>query len=447
MAEYFVHHTGDNSTGASWATAFTSVDSADTAVAFASGDILNIGHDHVCPVVHAASLTITGPSSGLPAIFRSVTTGSDPVTYQKGTGTQIDTTEAATYDITFDGSFALYGMFVKAGRIIYAGNDHDEGFYCKDCTFAPGVNSWIQIDQLNGNTIKRFVNLIVDLSQDGTTNRAATVFQRNGAANCHFDGLTFINPEYRTGNVFQGGANAGGGLRVSGADFSGFTNATACELFYSMGETEVTNSKTAATFTLVLNLDVYSAARVVATNVGPADSPTYLQVFDYHGTINSSTSIYRSGGATIEGIANSWLVTTTANCNEYAPFHSPWIYGVIGSTGTLNFDLHITNDVGDLLDSEAWLEVERLATAGSPLWTLASDQRATITTTPVAQDDDTTSVWNGPGPTYAFKQRLRVTAAVGETGQFRARLVTGVASIASSRNYYADPVVVVSVAS
>ena len=167
MAEYFVHHTGDNSTGASWATAFTSVDSADTAVAFASGDILNIGHDHVCPVVHAAALTISGPGSGLPVIFRSVTTGSDPVTYQKGTGTQIDTTEAATYDVTFSGSFALYGIFVKSGRNIFTTPDTDESFYATDCTFAPGATGTIATNNINGGKIQ-LRNLVVDLTQDGS---------------------------------------------------------------------------------------------------------------------------------------------------------------------------------------------------------------------------------------------------------------------------------------
>ena len=73
------------------------------------------------------------------------------------------------------------------------------------------------------------------------------------------------------------------------------------------------------------------------------------------------------------------------------------------------------------------------------MWTLASDQRATITTTAVAQTDDTTSTWVGSGPAYTYKQKLSTTVTIGEVGQIRARVVTGVASIASSRNFYIDP--------
>lgn len=443
MAEYFVHHTGDNSTGASWATAFTSVDSADTAVAFASGDILNIGHDHVCPVVHAASLTITGPSSGLPVIFRSVTTGSDPVTYQKGTGTQIDTSEAATYDVVLDGSFALYGILIQSGRDIRPAADTNETFYCSDCTLAPGAAGTLNIGSDVAAGLRILKNTVVDLTQDGSTNRATGVFSWNSAGTIVIDGMSFINAGFRTGFVFGGAAGEGTRI-INGVDLSGFTNASPCEIFLGQWTTAtITNCKTASTFTL------YNAAvarvpghTLLATNVGPTDDPTSLRYVDYFGDIVSSTSIYRSGGATIEGIANSWLVTTTANCNEYAPFHSPWMPSRVATAGTKNFDVFISNDTADFTDAQVWIELERLATAGSPLWTLASDQRATITTTPVDQDDDTTSTWVGSGPAFTFKQRLRITAAV-EPGQYRVRVVTGVASIASSRNFYVDPDVTV----
>jgi hypothetical protein len=188
---------------------------------------------------------------------------------------------------------------------------------------------------------------------------------------------------------------------------------------------------------------ITSGTNILATNVGNTDAPTSLRNHTYFGTITSSILIYRSSGATIEGIANSWLVTTTANCNEYAPFHSPWIYGLVSSTGSKTFDTYITNDTGDFTNAQVWLEVEYLATSDSPVWTLASDQRATITTTAADQDDDTTSTWVGSGPAYTYKQRLRVTATVGETGQFRARVVTGIASIASTRYFHIDPLVTV----
>ena len=444
MTVYFVDDGGDDSDGLTWAKAYTSINALDTAVALASGDIVYFGHDHNCQAVNGASLTITGPASGLPVIFISATQGSDPPAYQKGTGTQIDTTEAATYDITFDGSFAFYGLLVKSGRDIFCYSDADEYLFSKNCTFAPGVNGIIYLSN-NSSSASAHEALIVDLTQDGSSNRANAVFEVVGSTTNAFSGLTFVNAGFRTGTVFASGTNVHGNIRVSGADFSGFTNAAPCELLNSgMGIVYLSNCKTAATFTLVNTNAVRPFTDILSTNVGSTDDPASLRYHDYFGDIVSSTSIYRSGGATIEGIANSWLVTTTANCNEYAPFHSPWIAGYNSSTGSRTFTLYISNDTGDFDNSQAWLEIEFMATSGSPLYTLASDQRATITTTPVVQDDDTASVWNGAGPTFAFKQKLIVTATVGEAGQFRARVVTVVASIASSRNFMVDPAVFVS---
>jgi hypothetical protein len=130
--------------------------------------------------------------------------------------------------------------------------------------------------------------------------------------------------------------------------------------------------------------------------------------------------------------------------SEGSSFNTKWIYGYIGSTGSKTFDLYITNDTADFTDAEVWLEVEYLGTADGAKWDRATDQRATITTTAAAQADDTTSTWNGTGPSFTYKQKLSVTATVAEEGQFRARVCVGVASIASSRYFYIDPKVTVS---
>ena len=442
MTDYFVDDGGDGSDGLTWAKAYTSINALDTAVAFASGDRVFFGHDHNCQAVNSANLTIQGSTAGLPVIFISATQGSDPPTYQKGTGTQIDTTEGA-FEVLFNGGCALYGLKVNSGGYFNIGSSTNTTFYAQDCTVALGANHAILLGGFAAS-LKAFKNLIVDLTQDGTTNRSGAVFTRTVASRTEISGLTFVNAAFRTGVVFSG-LQGNFTTHIDGADFSGFTNATLCELHETAGGTTImSNCKTAATFAIDTLGSRSPAQLVLASNVGPTDDPSALTYHAYFGSIVSSTSIYRSGGATIEGIAHSWLVTTTANCNEYAPFHSPWIAGYNSSTGSRTFTVFISNDTSDFNNSQVWLEVEFMGTSGSPLYTLASDQRATITTTAAAQDDDTTSVWNGAGPAYTYKQKLAVTATVGEAGQFRARVVTGVASIASSRNFYISPAVFVS---
>jgi hypothetical protein len=237
----------------------------------------------------------------------------------------------------------------------------------------------------------------------------------------------------------------------------------------------------------------------------------------------STNAVYRTSGGTVEGAATAWLITTTASCSEGSPFYTPWIYGTVTSTGSKTFTAHITNDTADFTDAMVWLELEYLKDADEAIWTLATDWRnsdgagndGTITTTPVAQTDDTTSEWNeisgsgtysqtgttmtvtdtahgliagnaivldctsGDGndgtytivtvptadsftvtsstsetvsgdctwqmaPLYTYKQILAVTATVGETGQYRARVAVGVANIAASRYFYIDPKIIVS---
>jgi hypothetical protein len=143
-------------------------------------------------------------------------------------------------------------------------------------------------------------------------------------------------------------------------------------------------------------------------------------------------------------------VTTPATIPvEGKPFYTPWVYGEISGTGSKTFDLYITNDTADFTDAEVWIEVEYLGTVDEAQSNLATDWRHYptgsnyITTTAAAQTDDTSSTWNGTGPSFTYKQKLSVTATVNETGQFRARVACAVANVASSRYFYVDPKVTV----
>jgi hypothetical protein len=424
-----------------WAKAATSLSQLDDAKSLASGDIVYIGHDHVCQYVHAANRTITGPTSGLPCVIISATQGSNPPTYQASTTNQIDTSEGA-YNITFDGCFSLYGVRIKSGQQIIAGPDSNETCLFVNCTFAPGANNYVGFGGFGGQN--RAINCTYDLTADGTTVRTGHFIGDGGQGSlCEIIGGTVTNPGYRTGVlVFCSQPNK---FELSGFDFSGFNNGTTPAIASSsnVGKLVFANCLTAATW-----LPVQSSARnsleVLFHNCGSADAATGLLHYTRNGDASSSAAIYRAGGASVEGEATAWLITTQSGCNTYEPYKSPYIYGLVSSTGSKTFDLYITNDTADFDDSQVWLEVEYLGTADEAQWSLASDQRADITTTAATQTDDTSSTWNGSGPAFTYKQKLSVTATVNETGQYRARVCVGVASIASSRYFYVDPKVTVS---
>jgi len=429
--------------GKSWGAAYTSVSALDDVFSFASGDIVYIGHDHVCQYAHTANRTITGPTLGLPTIFISATTGSSPPAYQASTTDQIDTSEGA-YSLTFDGSFALYGCSIKSGTGFAFSSDGDEVFATVDLNLKPSANGSIQIGSID-NSRCVFRNTNVDLTLDGTTARTATVLSISTGSLISFNGLTFVNAAYRTGVVFGLNTTTNPKLEAIGADFSGFTNATTCEITSTAsGSMTYRNCKTAATWTPVSSGANASMGSQTFINCGNGDSPTYLYNKSYLGETLSSTSIYRSSGAQVEGTATSWLITTTSTCSLDAPYYLPDIYGYIGSTGSKTFSLYITNDTADFNDNEVWLEIDYLGTSSSGKWSSANDYMADRLATPAAQTDDTTSTWNGSGPSYTYKQKLSVTATVNTVGMFRARVCVGVASITSTRKFYIDPLVTVS---
>ena len=183
--------------------------------------------------------------------------------------------------------------------------------------------------------------------------------------------------------------------------------------------------------------------RVIGHNIGPAYAPTYYLEKTLLGELISSSSIYRTNGASFGGVNTSWLVVTSADCSEGGEFTSPWMVGSIDAAGSKTWSCYITNDSGDFTNAEVWLEILYLPTSGEPQIAIGSSHR-TITATPTAVTDDTTSTWNGTGPSFTYKQVLSVTATVGQAGQYRARVCVGKASIASSAYFYIDPLVTVS---
>jgi hypothetical protein len=516
MPIYFVDDGGSSTAPFdTWAKAATSLSALDDDVALAAGDTIYIGHNSIDQYEHAAHRTITGATSGIPISIISATQGSDPPTYAVGTANQIDTTEGA-YDFTLSGGFCLYGVQIAVGRrASLSGGGNYSMCHHRKCKIILPANEHILLS--NTGTLCILEDITVDLSADGTTNRSGGVFPNNGTSSLFFRNLSFINAGYRTGDIFLPHGSSGN-WTISGCDFSGFTNGTACELV-NVGNigaiVTMSNCLTAATWTPATSGSPNVPGRLTISNTGPADAPTYLYINDRFGILVSSSAIYRTGGATIEGDATSWLIVTTANSSEHVPFYTPWIYGTISSTGSKTFTCFITNDTSDFTDAQVWLEIEYLKDADEAIWTLATDQRATITTTPVAQTDDTTSEWveisgsgtysqtgttmtvtdtahglivgnaivldctSGDGndgtytivtvptadtftvtsstsetvsgnctwqmaPLYTYKQSLAVTATVGETGQYRARVAVGVASIAASRYFYVDPKITVS---
>lgn len=441
MASYFVDDGGSATAPYdTWAKAAVSLQALDAAVAFASGDIIYIGHDSVGTDAGAA-LTITGPASGAPVIIISSThVSGSAVAYQQSVTDQVKAT-GATSDIALDGSFACYGVRFAMGRNFIWQNDANETGYANECTFALGADGGI-VNQTAGTALAEMVRCIFDLTADGSSSRTNAVFQlTSGAASFRFNGGSFVNPGFRTGSIFTSTVAR---VKAVGLNMDGFPSATewVAAASSNAGILEFIGCKKTSGASVLDAGTRVPALRVSALNCGNTDDPSAIEEYGYTGEVVSTRTIYRQNGASPEGVGSSWLVVTSAACTEGSPFYTPWM--VVPSTaGVRTFSVAITNDTIALKDSEAWIDVRYMASSGSNLLTATSDRRV-ITDSAVDQTTDAVSSWTGTGPAFTYLQTLSKQVTVAEPGQVMVRVGFGKASILAASNLYVDPLVSIS---
>lgn len=176
-------------------------------------------------------------------------------------------------------------------------------------------------------------------------------------------------------------------------------------------------------------------------NCDSADTNYRIHVKDYAGTLDSETTIVRTGGATDGTTPVSWKITTAANAKETpTPFITPPISvwnETTGSAKTITVEI-VHDSVTALDDDEVWVEVTYLGTAGFPLGAVVTDQRADILATPAAQTSSS-ETWNTTGLANPNKQKLSVSITPQEKGFITARVFVG----KPSYTLYVDPEITV----
>lgn len=175
-------------------------------------------------------------------------------------------------------------------------------------------------------------------------------------------------------------------------------------------------------------------------NADSADTNYRFYRFRYSGEIFHETTVVRTGGATDGTTPVSRKMTTSANAALLGPLESDWISywnEITGSSVTITIEV-ITDNV-TLKDSEAYIEVEYLGTAGFPLGNYANDRVADVLAAAVNQDSSTVA-WTTTGLATPVKQKLSVTITPQEKGLFRARVCLAKAST----TMYFDPLILAS---
>ena len=363
------------------------------------GNVIYVGADSVSS--GDGTSAFTGPTTGGPVYIISATVGT--TTYAKSSSNQISVSSTSG---VWTGNFAFFGIQITGTDHITfttpATDTGGEGYiYTEDCTFKPGSNRRMTFSS-GGNgkqTWQKHIRPTFSAANDSGAQSSVFVYSSYEMLEVH--DATFVDSgSHRTGLVIDGSSTARiGPQKWSGADFStlsgisGIVNMTGCQ-----GQVELNNCKTAASPTWYTG-GTYAGGSLLVINSGSADSPALLYYNDFKGTISSDTTNYRNSGATIQSVNVSWKMVSGSHCYPQAPLHTPWIYGVISSTGSKTFTTYITQDggAGDLNDNDVWLEVEYLGTASGAKTDLGSD-RCSISgfySAAAAQTDDATSTWAG----------------------------------------------------
>lgn len=440
MAAYYVYSAAAGANdGSSWANAFQNISGA-FAVA-TSTDTIYVADDHAQS--NAANVTLTSPGSAtrpsLVVCVRRSGGSVPPVAADLRTTATVTTTGSTS--ITFAGYAVYYGIQFYAGTGAVS-----TGFV------------------FGSSTVTRFNSCL--LSAPGTTGSATKINNNATTACCLLentvvsfgaatDGITVVGEWIwrNTASAVQGTplttglfASSAGNIVCDGVDLSSLTSTST--IFRAPGlparmvnmlrncklGSSVTVSGAPSTPSFISN-----RSSLVRCDSGSA---TYRsELYGYTGTLVTTSSVYRSGGASDNGTPIGWSITPTGNASKLFPFEC---YPIVIWNNTTGSSVTVTVECNSSLSAgvypntdEIWMDVSYLGTASSALNSWATSGISTLLTAGAA---NTSSSAGWTGASSAFKLQVTITPQV--AGPIIAYIKVG--SPSSGTPFYVDPMITLS---
>lgn len=415
--------------GTSWADAYTSLASTNTA---AAGDVVKVEYRHSQTGLTASINWSNGTLAAPVSIVSVDKDNSDAL--RTGASVVFGTTS----NIGFSGIIYVYGLTLgqtaatlrnlppAGGRQVF-----------ESCTFAPTGTTGVSFgDGSNARYVTRLVNCSVDVS--GGSAATAVLTPNLNASVLEWLGGTYTCRSSQT-NLF-GSVGTNPTILVAGVTFSGTVTNLFAGATSQSGNIRVVNC-VAPTYTNVFGtaptslMGRVSLENFVSGTLSAAGLPP-TQIFDLQGTIKALTSRYRTGGADDGSQSNpySWEFATDSDAVDFfQPLVSPPITRWVG-TGSQTVTVYVASGT-TLQDDEFWIEVLSPSEAGSPTATAAfRTTRAAPLATPANLTTDGTSTWNGSG--VGTMQKVTVTIAPTIAGPVTVRVYMA----KPSTTVYVDPV-------
>lgn len=433
MTTYYVSATGNNAAGTSWATAKTTLAGA-IALATASGDVILVDKDHTGDNALASDTTWT--------ILNNISIICVDKNSSDALATMGETawlgSSSASIAMTFAGAYScrLHGLTLRNG-----GSTNKSITVCN----SDGAHFELSNVMLWLGTTSGSATIYIGLTVVANTFVYADgIIVRFGAAGQALS--LFTGTEFRHMTVSPSGVAPtklfsslrGGIVRLLDCDLS-HCGANTLIGQHSAGQPsqyELTRCKLGANY---VALDSQSpanrgAASVMLRDCSSGDTHGIMHYADAFGSVVSDAGIYYTTGAA----AQSWKVTTTANCSHATPFVTPWIAAYHSGVSSITPSLEILRDGSATAyqDDEVWSEWSAKVTSGTVLGTSYSDGMPLLGTPANQAAGAGTGAWTGENATaWSGKCDSGAAFTPAETGEILARLVVGEPSI----TVYLDP--------
>jgi hypothetical protein len=427
MSVYYV----DSNAGApsspysSWATAAATIAACISAGAGAN-DIIKV-HTGATPHLESgtATITLTGPTSGAPLTIVGVDKNNSDA-YNVATANILVVTSGSN-DIIFNGSFAVYGLWMSGSDDLNLDCDYNELQYFKDCKFSlPGTST---DDLLLGSTIT-FKDCEFSLGNDS----------KIVASDCR---AVFLNPTF---TVTSGGtqpiiepSSSGCDVTVIGADLSSADRDLFEPGLVGGNRIEIVGCVKNASYDLVVDTAGNISRRLISGSDTTAGNNQWIEDYsrsDQHGVVGISDAVYRDGGATYDGLNNYSIVIEpgTVSVLDF-PTWTQWNSVYVGAQDGVNVEVEVANTVGSLNDDDLFLEVEYFSDVNTTLKTVATSKPNPLDTPAALTSSSET--WTGISETA---QTLTLPAAINikKAGMLRWRIGSAI-----SRTIYACPKIAV----
>jgi hypothetical protein len=348
--------------------------------------------------------------------------------------------------ITFDHWFHCYGIRFESATGGISGNISGSRLLFEKCQFVIDHATSTSIIAIAGGTVDAFEAIFIECDF-----RFGHASQGIVQASPHVN-LTFIRCTLLSGGTaptyflsYSGGMGGGqaGKLFVDGFDFSngaqgmyliGGTSAYASGSFLA----KINGVKFPSGWTgAIVSSDPYVAIRIDAYAYGTGANPQKRLRKEAFGSVESETTIVRTGGASDGEVPISWKMVTTAN----AQYYRLWLTSddIVIRNDVVNSSLMVTvhfvhDSATALTDKDIWMDILYPKNSGDNLRGVVTSRQVNVLAS-TWDYESSNAVWTGHSFSNENKQKMAVLVTPQQAGP----LIVQVRVAKASKTLYVCP--------